>query len=93
MNDRQVPAVDRVLEVLSSHGVQTRSHLISGNYKHVEDEVQSFLQNQNAPVVIIHYENTVVQRSLASINTSSVPTLTEFQISQYQVSSVIGCLI
>lgn len=84
-----MPSVESVLEVLSSHNIQPINHIISGNYKQVEDEVQSFLQAQNAPVVIIHYESTHLQRSLTLSNSSSVPVLTEFQISQYQVSNVI----
>lgn len=89
IKSRHAPSIDAVLEVLINHGVQPRSHIISSDYKQVKADVESFLQKQPTPVVIIHYEGAHLQRSLASSNSTSLPTpLTEFQISQYQVSNV-----
>ena len=80
------------MEILNSQNIHPKKYYISGD--NTEDEVNRFLLQQNEPVVIIHFENYLIQRFLANsnvtINTnSSVVPLTEFQISQYQVRGLL----
>ena len=54
------------------------------------NQVADWIKTQSRPVVILHHETPTavhyIQRDLANSN-STVTPLTEFQISQYQVSA------
>lgn len=80
------PSLDSVLKVLSEHGIEAKGASLEG-FGDASAAVAKWLQDQRGqPVVILHHESPssyhYIQRAL---QTSDVPTLTEFQISQYQI--------
>jgi len=88
------PSLDSVLKVLSEHGISAKSTSMDG-HDDASSAVAKWLQSQQGhPVVILHHESPssyhYIQRSLQS---STVPTLTEFQISQYQICLWTGVMM
>mmetsp|Transcript_71858 Transcript_71858/g.150136 ORF Transcript_71858/g.150136 Transcript_71858/m.150136 type:complete len:154 (+) Transcript_71858:1-462(+) len=92
---------DSVLAELRAHGVQ---EVQSQTFKHEgesSEEVFSWIQAAaaDAPVVILHHESpapltttmtSTTRRILSTGDNSTVPELTEFEISQYQICMWTG---
>ena len=103
-DDEKAPSLDSVTSVLKEHGIS----VVSSSIHAKEDTVvtlSEWIKKQHAPVLVLHHETPsshhyiqrelYTQRMLASNSSSNstVPALTEFQISQYQICLWTGVLM
>lgn len=84
----KAPTLDEVKQILSSHGVEVESKSMQSSGDRVV-ELNSYLKNEQRPVIIMHHElpaahHYILQRALSSSNSTG---LSERDISEYQVSN------